>query len=101
MKKRAISVGVAVLATMSLGVQPAFAQLGGVTGALKKAQSVKKLADVKVTDAEERQIGQDVSDKIVQEFGVYQDANVAKYVSLVGAVLAQSSSRPGLDWQFV
>ncbi len=54
-----------------------------------------------MTDAEERQIGQEVSDKVVEIFGVYQDANVAKYVTLVGAVLAQASTRPALDWQFV
>ena len=77
------------------------AQLGGITGALKKAQNVKKIADLKVTDAEERQIGQQVSDKMVETFGVYQDANVTKYVTLVGAVMALQSPRPGLDWQFV
>jgi predicted Zn-dependent protease len=62
---------------------------------------VKKVADLKVTEAEERQIGQKVSDTIVEEFGVVQDPNVTKYVSLVGLVLAQASSRPNLDWQFV
>ena len=38
---------------------------------------------------------------MVETFGVYQDANVTKYVTLVGAVLALQSTRPGLDWQFV
>src|SRR5262245_52071366 len=65
------------------------------------AKGVKKISDIKVTDAEERQIGQQVSDRIVEEFGVLQDANVTKYVALVGTVLAQGTSRPGLDWQFV
>jgi predicted Zn-dependent protease len=101
MKKSALSLGVAVLAMLALSAAPADAQLGGLSGALKKAQTVKKVADLKVTEAEERQIGQQVSDKIVEEFGVYQDANVTKYVTLVGAVLAQASSRPNLDWQFV
>jgi predicted Zn-dependent protease len=101
MKKSALSLGVAMIATLSVSAAPAYAQLGGLSGALKKAQTVKKVADLKVTDAEERQIGQQVSDKIVEEFGVYQDANVTKYVTLVGAVLAQASSRPNLDWQFV
>jgi predicted Zn-dependent protease len=101
MKKCALSLSLAVVAGLSLGVRPAAAQLGGLSGALKKAQTVKKVADLKVTDAEEHQIGQEVSDKIVETFGVYQDANVTKYVTLVGAVLAQASTRPGLDWQFV
>ncbi len=101
MKKCALSLSLAAVAALSIGVKPAAAQIGGITGALKKAQTVKKVADLKVTDAEEHQIGQQVSDKMVETFGVYQDANVTKYVTLVGAVLALSSSRPGLDWQFV
>jgi beta-barrel assembly-enhancing protease len=101
MKKSALSVSVAAVAALAIGVSPAFAQLGGLSGALKKAQTVKKIADLKVTEAEERQIGQEVSDKIVQEFGVMQDANVHKYVTLLGSVLAQASSRPNLDWQFI
>jgi predicted Zn-dependent protease len=89
------------VASLSIGVPPAAAQLGGLTGALNKAATVKKIADLKVTDAEEQQIGQQVSDRVVETFGVYQDADVTKYVTLVGAVLAQSSTRPNLNWQFV
>jgi predicted Zn-dependent protease len=80
---------------------PASAQFGKIGDLANKAAKVKKIADVKVSDAEERQIGQQVSDKIVQDFGVYQDPAVNKYVSLVGTVLAQASARPDLDWQFV
>jgi beta-barrel assembly-enhancing protease len=101
MKKCALSLSLAMVAALSIGVRPAAAQLGGISGALKKAQTVKKLSDAKVSEAEERQIGQEVSDKVVETFGVYQDATVAKYVTLVGAVLAQASSRPDVDWQFV
>jgi beta-barrel assembly-enhancing protease len=101
MKKSALSLGLAVLATLSLCASPALAQFGALGKVAKGAQKAKQIKDVKVTDAEERQIGQEVSDKIVEEFGVYQDANVTKYVSLVGSVLAQASSRPNLDWQFV
>lgn len=101
MKKCALVLSLAAVAGLSIGIRPAAAQLGGISGALKKAQTVKKIADLKVTDAEEHQIGQEVSDKMVEVFGVYQDANVTKYVTLVGAVLAQASTRPGIDWQFV
>jgi beta-barrel assembly-enhancing protease len=100
MKNRALPLGLAV-AVLSIGAAPARAQLGGLSGIVKKAETVKKGIDLKVTDAEERQIGQQVSDKMVETFGVYQDVNVTKYVTLVGAVLAQASTRPGLDWQFV
>jgi predicted Zn-dependent protease len=101
MKKCALVLSVSIATALTLGARPAVAQLGGLTDALNKAVTVKKVADLKVTDAEERQIGQAVSDKIVETFGVYQDANVTKYVTLVGGVLALQSPRPGLDWQFV
>ena len=58
MKKCALSLSLALVAAVSIGVRPAAAQLGGVTGALRKAQQVQKLADIKVTEAEEQQIGQ-------------------------------------------
>ncbi len=80
---------------------PASAQFGKLGDLANKAAKVKKIADIKVSDAEERQIGQQVSDRIVEDFGVYQDAAVNKYVTLVGTVLAQASARPNLDWQFI
>ena len=101
MKTRALLVGFAACAALAAGVPPAFAQFGGLTGAANAAGKVKKAMDIKVTDAEEQQIGQEVSDKLVEKYGVYQDANVTKYVTLVGAVLAQASPRPNLPWQFV
>ena len=81
---------------------PASAQLGGLGGALKKAQESKqKLDDLTISDAEERQIGDDVSAKIRERFGVVQDPAVHKYVSLVGLTLAKESERPTLNWSFV
>jgi Zn-dependent protease with chaperone function len=71
----------------------------GGTGIVSRVTT--KLGDLKVTDAEERQIGQQVSDKMVDVFGVYQDVEVTRYVTLVGSVLARASPRPNLDWQFV
>jgi predicted Zn-dependent protease len=100
MRKRVRVVAVATV-VLCAGSLPASAQFGRLGDVVKTAEKAKKIADIKVTDAEERQIGQAVSDRIVEDFGVYQDANVTRYVTLVGAVLAQSSTRPGLDWQFV
>jgi beta-barrel assembly-enhancing protease len=100
MTKRARILGLTVAAAIVCAA-PAAAQFGRLGEIANKAKTVKKIADLKVTEAEEHQIGQEVSDKVVETFGVYQEANVAKYVTLVGAVLAQSSSRPNLDWQFV
>lgn len=90
-----------VLAALLLAA-PAHAQLGGL---LNKAQKVKnaadKVADLNITDAEERQLGENVSANLRVKYGVYQDANVTKYVTLVGTVLAQGSTRPNLDWKFI
>lgn len=95
MKKIALALGLLLVAS------PASAQFGRLNDALKTAQKVKKLSDIKVSAEEERQIGQEVSDRIVEDFGVYQDQKVTKYVALLGTVLAQASSRPDLDWEFV
>jgi Zn-dependent protease with chaperone function len=82
------------------------AQFGSLNDRLKQAEKAKgefdkKTAEIRISDADERKLGEDVSGKLRQDFGVYQDKEVTKYVSLVGKVLAQSSSRPYLDWQFI
>jgi predicted Zn-dependent protease len=71
------------------------AQLGSV---LKRAQQVR---DIQMTDEEEQKLGEAVSEKIRERYGVVQDPAIHKYVTLVGRVLAQSSSRPGLPWRFI
>ena len=84
---------------------PAHAQLGGLGGALKKAQQAQemkqKIDDLTFSEEEERQLGEDVSLKIRQRFGVVQDAGVHKYVVLAGTVMAQQSERPKLPWTFI
>ena len=81
---------------------PAHAQLGGL---LNKAQQVKdakgKFDDLNVTDEEERKIGEGVSLKVRQRFGVVQDPAVHKYVTLVGTLVARQSERPTLPWTFI
>lgn len=78
---------------------PAHAQFSEV---MKKAQKAHdKIAEVDFTDYEERQLGEKISSRLVTDFGVYQDKDVAKYVTLVGSVLAKESSRPDLKWTFI
>jgi predicted Zn-dependent protease len=84
---------------------PARAQLGGL-GKLKKigdkaADAKQKFDDYNITDQEEKQLGDQVSLKLRDHFGVYQNEPVTKYVSLVGTALAQASSRPALEWKFI
>ncbi|MFL6279678.1 MAG: M48 family metalloprotease [Vicinamibacterales bacterium] len=85
---------------------PAHAQTGSLNDRLKQLQEArdkidKKVGEIRISDADERKLGEDVSAKLRQEFGVYQDKDLTKYVSLVGKVLTQGSSRPYLDWQFI
>lgn len=101
--KNRIACSVALLAMVST---PAYAQLGGLGERLKQAQEAKEkvskqLGELKVSDADERKLGEEVSQQLRDEFGVYQDKEVARYVTLVGRILAQGSTRPGLDWQFI
>jgi beta-barrel assembly-enhancing protease len=101
MKSAASMLTTFALATL-LSATPAQAQIGGI---LNKAQKVKstadKVADLNINDQQERQIGEQVSTNLRNKYGVYQDQDVAKYVSLVGTVLAQASTRPALDWKFI
>lgn len=88
-----------VLAAVLLAA-PASAQ--GLGGLLNKAQKAKQAYDeFNISDQEEQQIGADVSAKLRDRFGVVQDRELTKYVSLVGSVLAQASSRPNLPWKFI
>src|SRR5688572_24710600 len=92
----------AAIALAAALAAPAFAgereQLGQIGGAVKRAQQFKEL---QITDAEEQELGASVSEKIRERYGVVQDAAVHRYVSLVGGVLGQASSRPNLPWTFV
>jgi predicted Zn-dependent protease len=86
-----------------LTASPAFAQFGKAMEKINKAadQAQKVKDDWTISDADERQIGEAVSAKLLDKYGVYQDKDVAKYVTLLGTVLAQASPRPGLKWEFV
>jgi Zn-dependent protease with chaperone function len=91
-----------VLALMALSVSsPALAQFGALDRAINNAAKVKRLADLSISDAEERQIGDQVSTQLIARFGVFQDADVTKYVSLVGSVIAGVSTKPNMQWEFI
>ena len=88
--------------TLLMSAAPALAQFGGLGDTLKKAQDQKaRLDELTISDAEERQIGEDVSGKIRARFGVVQDAAIHKYVALVGLTLAKESERSNLNWTFI
>jgi beta-barrel assembly-enhancing protease len=84
-----------------LASSPAYAQFGGLDRLRRGAEQAKKVADINISESDERKIGEAVSAKLIDAFGIYQDPAVARYVSLVGRVVAEGSSRPGLDWKFI
>lgn len=87
--------------TMAVGTAgPAYAQFPNLDKVAKRIDQAKKLTD-RISDQDERAIGEKVSSMLTERFGVYQDQKVTKYVTLVGTVLAQSSARPTLDWKFI
>jgi Zn-dependent protease with chaperone function len=102
MRKISRNLGIAVLGISMLPASVVSARAGGNAGqlgsVLKRAQQVH---DLQITDEEEQKLGAAVSERIRQRYGVVQDAAVHKYVTLVGAVLAQASDRPNLPWKFI
>jgi len=70
-------------------------QIGGV---LKRAQQFREL---QITEAEEQQLGAAVSERVRARYGVVQDANVHRYVTLVGTAVAQATNKPNLPWTFI
>jgi predicted Zn-dependent protease len=76
-------------------------QIGGIGKGLSIAKKANDVRELRMTDEEEQQLGKNVSEKIRTRYGVVQDAGVHLYVSLVGTVLAQNSTRPNLPWTFI
>jgi len=74
---------------------------GGLTKGLGIAKKANDVRELRMTDAEEQELGKQVSDRIRTRYGVVQDANVHRYVSLVGLALAQGGTRPNLPWTFI
>jgi predicted Zn-dependent protease len=95
----------AALAALLASPVPAAGQFGQLDKIGKAAKTAEKRAgqfkDIEMTDAEEQELGAAVSERIRQRYGVVQDPAIHRYVTLVGTVLAQASTRPGLAWRFV
>jgi beta-barrel assembly-enhancing protease len=76
--------------------------LGGIKNRIEQVGKVAdKYRDLEITEAEEIKIGEDVSSRIRSRYGVVQDPDIHRYVSLTGAVVKVKSSRPALPFQFI
>lgn len=83
------------------GGRGAHSQLGQIGKGVSIAKKANDVRDLQMTDAEEQELGANVSERIRERYGVVQDAAVHRYLALVGTALAQGSTRPGLPWTFV
>ncbi len=102
MKMKTLVIAALALFVLFGAAPPAFAQLGRIVGGLQKAKKAADTIDnLTFTDAEEQELGTKVSTMLRQKYGVAQDKAAHKYLSLVGTVLAQASSRPKLTWTFI
>jgi predicted Zn-dependent protease len=92
------------LLALALGTIPADAQFN--LDKLKKAVEIatevaEAVDDFTFTEAEEIELGLAISNRIRARYGVAQDREVTRYMSLVGATVAQKSGRPGIPWQWI
>ena len=101
MKQSVIACCVTVLVGAHFSAPEAAAQIGGISKGLGIAKKANDVRELRMTDAEEQQLGANVSERIRTRYGVVQDANVHRYVSLVGTALAVGSTRPTLPWTFI
>ena len=53
-----------------------------------------------MSEAQEVQLGQEMDVQVKREMGVYEDAELQRYVSSIGMRLAKASERPNLPWEF-
>ncbi len=60
-----------------------------------------KFKDAVITDDEEIRLGEDISKRIRDKYGVVQDAAIHKYVTLVGSVVVKKSNRSSLPFHFI
>ena len=82
--------------TTSAIVASAFALQGCSTNAATGKQQFAGL----MSPAQEKSIGAEEHQKIIQQFGLYNNQNVANYVSQVGARVTQNTERPDVDYKF-
>jgi predicted Zn-dependent protease len=71
-------------------------------GKIDKVEKVtNKFKDIDITEDEEIKLGEDVSARIRAKYGVVQDIDIHRYVSLVGTAVKEKSDRSSLAFRFV
>jgi predicted Zn-dependent protease len=83
---------------LTLQILPAAAALTLVACATNPATGERQFS--LMSEAQEIQIGKEADAQIRQEMGLYENAELQRYVNSIGQRLAKASERPTLPWQF-
>jgi predicted Zn-dependent protease len=84
------------------GWRPAFAAAALLASAIACATNpvTGKKEFSLMSEAQEIDIGRQLDTEVRREMGLYEDAELQRYVSDIGLRLARHSQRPNLPWQF-
>jgi predicted Zn-dependent protease len=81
------------------GSSELYAQFGKLEQVFKKAN--RTLSDLEINEQEELALGKAISEKICARYGVQQDLEATRYVTLAGLTVAQKSTRANLTYRFL
>lgn len=87
-----------ILAIVVFTHTSAFSQFGRLGRVLDKA---RQISDMDISEEDEIALGEEISRRIREAYGVQQDEEATRYVTLVGRVLVEKSERPHLPYQFI
>jgi len=104
LNRPAAMLAAAVLAIGLAAEAVAAPQIPGLPKSKELSELIKRtdqLRDLVITQDEEIKLGASVSERVRARYGVVQDAAVHRYVTLVGTLLVQKSTRPNLPFRFI
>jgi predicted Zn-dependent protease len=87
-----------ITSVFALQVVPLWAALTLAACAINPATGERQFT--LMSEAQEVQIGREADVEIRREMGVYEDAELQRYVNGIGQRLAKASERPELPWSF-
>jgi predicted Zn-dependent protease len=95
------TVQIAVVCALLAGTQPARAQFHLPKGLQKTLDKAKQVHEsTTITVEQEKDIGREVSAKLIGYYHLYNDPVLTEYVNLVGATVAAQSPRQDIQYHF-
>jgi predicted Zn-dependent protease len=53
-----------------------------------------------LSEHDESQLGRQTDQSVIDQYGLYDDAGLQRYLQTIGQTMGRNSHRPSLDWQF-